>query len=728
MRRVQWIVSATLILVLFLVNPAGAREVSAEDAQFPAANFTVAPQSGPIPLTVHFTDTSTGLVDHWEWDFGDHTTGSVEKNPSHVYEKVGTYTVILRVSGPYGKDSINRAVFTSYPIDSSRVRWSAHEVTQLCNPAVDSDGTVYVAGYDKELKALLPGGTEKWRFRSDSPFSPGSVPAVGTDTVYIDSRMHFFAVNKADGTLKWQWEHGFNAAASANTGAAIGPDGTVYLNSGKYLYALNPDGSIKWARNGGVFSIPIVDAYGTVYVSENCYKFSAFGTDGLPIWSLNVSNPSTALPAMTGRHIIIPTPDRLVALNHDGTVAWKTTQINSTGAVVGNGVIYCGRADAITAVKPEDGTVKWTYLRDGDFTLVIGSLSVGIDGTLYAVFQDNNKWMAVHAINPDGTRRWINYMKGTYKVSPVLADGALYLIADGGLVAMNVESTAVAKTDWPCLRGNIAHTGRLEASPPDAALGADARSGKYPFTVHFSDISSGTVSDWLWSFGDGETSEDQNPIHTYSKTGTFPVSLQVSGPAGTDQVTEPGFITVTPGLAVAAPAAGETWNGGSTHNINWNSAGITGPVKIELLQGVSAKTLFESVPNTGRQSWIVSGVGGASKIRVSSINNSSLFAQSKTFHVQTGVGILTPTRKTSWKIGSSAQVQWAGVGLANKGVKIEISRDGGNSWKVLFANAPSTGEAQGTVAGPGTSNAKIRVTSIANDKLVAVTDRFAIMR
>ncbi len=69
----------------------------------PVASFTSAPNSGTAPLNVSFTDTSTGVVTSWLWDFGDGTT-SVLQNPAHSYA-AGTYTVSLTVNGPDGLDA-----------------------------------------------------------------------------------------------------------------------------------------------------------------------------------------------------------------------------------------------------------------------------------------------------------------------------------------------------------------------------------------------------------------------------------------------------------------------------------------------------------------------------------------------------------------------------------------------------------------------------------------------
>jgi PKD repeat protein/N-acetylneuraminic acid mutarotase len=73
----------------------------------PSADFTAAPLSGPSPLTVTFTDTSSGPITAWLWDFGDAVTSTVQ-NPSHVYSAAGAYTVSLLVSGPGGSDLLVR--------------------------------------------------------------------------------------------------------------------------------------------------------------------------------------------------------------------------------------------------------------------------------------------------------------------------------------------------------------------------------------------------------------------------------------------------------------------------------------------------------------------------------------------------------------------------------------------------------------------------------------------
>jgi PKD repeat protein len=68
------------------------------------------------------------------------------------------------------------------------------------------------------------------------------------------------------------------------------------------------------------------------------------------------------------------------------------------------------------------------------------------------------------------------------------------------------------------------------------------KSGNAPLNVNFTDESTGTITSWHWSFGDGTSSSIQNPSHTYPDPGTYTVSLTVSGPDGSDTETKTDYI------------------------------------------------------------------------------------------------------------------------------------------------------------------------------------------
>jgi hypothetical protein len=77
------------------------------------AAFSGSPSSGTPPLVVQFIDQSTGSPVGWNWDFGDTQTSAI-KNPQHVYNSQGSYTVSLTVTNSTGSTDS-----TTHPITVS---------------------------------------------------------------------------------------------------------------------------------------------------------------------------------------------------------------------------------------------------------------------------------------------------------------------------------------------------------------------------------------------------------------------------------------------------------------------------------------------------------------------------------------------------------------------------------------------------------------------------------
>src|SRR5207253_1879749 len=75
--------------------------------QPPVASFSGSPTSGIVPLTVNFTDASTGQPTSWAWTFGDGGT-STAQNPSHTYTTAGTYSVTLTATNTMGSNSLTK--------------------------------------------------------------------------------------------------------------------------------------------------------------------------------------------------------------------------------------------------------------------------------------------------------------------------------------------------------------------------------------------------------------------------------------------------------------------------------------------------------------------------------------------------------------------------------------------------------------------------------------------
>ena len=73
----------------------------------PTANFSSTPTSGSLPLTVQFTDNSTGSGNSYLWDFGDGATSTL-KDPTHTYSNAGVYTVKLTVTNEAGNSTLTK--------------------------------------------------------------------------------------------------------------------------------------------------------------------------------------------------------------------------------------------------------------------------------------------------------------------------------------------------------------------------------------------------------------------------------------------------------------------------------------------------------------------------------------------------------------------------------------------------------------------------------------------
>jgi PKD repeat protein len=79
-------------------------------------NFTASPTSGARPLTVQFTDTSTGSPTSWAWDFDNNgTVDSTVQNPTYTYSSAGVYSVRLtatNLAGPASRTIANMITVT----------------------------------------------------------------------------------------------------------------------------------------------------------------------------------------------------------------------------------------------------------------------------------------------------------------------------------------------------------------------------------------------------------------------------------------------------------------------------------------------------------------------------------------------------------------------------------------------------------------------------------------
>ena len=105
---------------------------------------------------------------------------------------------------------------------------------------------------------------------------------------------------------------------------------------------------------------------------------------------------------------------------------------------------------------------------------------------------------------------------------------------------------------------------------PDPAFTADPLAGDAPLEVTFTDTSKVLspfgiswdlyypITSWAWDFGDGGGSSTQNPVHTYTESGAYTVTLTATNARGASTITKTNLITVAASAPTASFGAAET--------------------------------------------------------------------------------------------------------------------------------------------------------------------------
>ncbi len=297
------------------------------------------------------------------------------------------------------------------------------------SPAIGPDGTVYVGSGDNNLYAIYPDNSTRWTYATGGRVY--SSPAVSADgsTVYVgsdDGKLH--AVTVATGLAAWTYPATDKIASSP----AIAPDGTIYFGSyDKKLYAVNPNGSLKWTclTAGLIWSSPAIGPAPThtVYVASfgplpnGAVLYAVDPTTGTPTWSLPLGGLS----------------------------------IYSSPTVGPDGTIYLGTdSDLVVAVDPA-GYKKWDCPVDGQVRSVP---LIGSDGVVY-VGTNGQTLYAIEAAA--GAVKWNLPVGAEIRSSPVLGpDGTLYVASyDSKLYAVTATGI-LAPSSWPMFRSGLLHTGR----------------------------------------------------------------------------------------------------------------------------------------------------------------------------------------------------------------------------------------------------------------------------
>ena len=489
----------------------------------PIPNFTSAPDSGCIPLTVFFTNTSVNSSGYY-WDFGDGGT-SQAVNPVHTYNNAGTYTVKLVATNnspcASGTDSIIKVNiihaivaptgtfigdtlhgcdsltvhFTNQTIGGITFKWSFGDggTSQAINPThtYHSAGifTVTLIAYGQFCNDTI---IRPQYIHIDTPQTVHSAFVADTFSGCVPLTVTF--TNNSNNGTSFLWNFGDNT-----TDTTTNPTHT-YTSSGTYtvkLYSFNTsfcgvveDSLIKTIY---ITVYPYAHASFTEVPNSGCapisIQFTNTSTNGATYqWSFGDNQTSTA---SNPSHIY----------TNQGT--YSVTLIAFSGHGCNDSVTF-NSIIVDTLPITSSAFVADTFSGCNPFTVKFTNNSV--NGTTYQ--WDFGDHTTNDSLNP--THTYID--SGTFTVKLITTStNACGSTIDSSiqLSYINVEEPVDVKAKF---------TGQ-------PIIGCN------PLTVTFSDSSINAAS-YYWSFGDGFTDTARNPQHTFyfPSSSKYVVTLVVSHP------------------------------------------------------------------------------------------------------------------------------------------------------------------------------------------------------
>lgn len=503
----------------------------------PVAGFTANPLSGDYPLTVSFTDTSTGgPITSWKWYFGDGDSSSVQ-NPQHTYTDTGHFDVSLTVSGPGGSDTEIEpdyitvtepppvANFSANP-DSGDRPLTVNFTDQSTGGRVTSwfwsfgdGGTSFEQNPTHEYTTT---GLFNVTFRVGGPGGIDDTTMIDRIDVTEPLVANFFAfplsglpgdtiqfVDQSTGEpgepSAWDWDFGDLGSSNEQNPKH------VYTTAGTYSVTLTVTG------NGGRTDDTTRVDY--IVISENppVAEFSGSPRSGVVPLDVQFTDLSTGVIEewewVFGDGGTSPLQHPLYTYTSSGTFDVTLTVTGPGGSDPETKLNYITVYDSLRAnfIGNPRGGNRPLSVQFTDLSTPAGEI-------------DTWKWYF-----GDGDSSMVQHPQHTYQ--------------DSGWFDVTLIITGPAGADTLTRNNYI----RVTEPAPIAQFTADQTNGQAPFTVNFTDLSTGSITMWEWDFGDGGTSFVQNPSHEYTRADQFTVSLTVTGPGGFDTETKTDYITVTAG-------------------------------------------------------------------------------------------------------------------------------------------------------------------------------------
>jgi PKD repeat protein len=491
----------------------------------PRPDFIANPVSGDVPLSVKFTDMTSGSVASWRWDFGDGKS-STEQNPTHTYWTAGVYNVILTVSNEYGQADIAKngyvtvvgdltARFAADPATGKAPLTVRFEDRSLGGPTAWAwdfgDGTT--ANVRNPSHTFTEPGSYDVKLtvsRADTSSSVTQVLNVGgvPNTDFVGSPLEVsvgeivrFTDKTTNSPTAWTWNFGDMAESTYQNPSH------AYQLKGIYTVSLvtrNENGRdaevkqnyINVGMGPKAEFRPVISPY-HMYNVPKVVNFVDEST-GLPTsWQWDFGD-GTVSTEQNPRHVYMNEGTYTVKLTVRNTFG-EDTKVRTDLITVGGGAAVDFTADKTTVGVGR--VVSFTDLSTISPTSWVWEFGDGSTGS---------------GSNPDHVYRAV----GVYDVT---------------LTASNLYQSHSRTRNMYITVLNI----------PRAEFAADKTRGGAPLDIQFTDRSTGAPIEWKWDFGDGATSTEQNPKHTYSAYGTFTVTLTASNKDGSDSATKTNYIVTT---------------------------------------------------------------------------------------------------------------------------------------------------------------------------------------
>jgi len=584
----------------------------------PMAGFNATNTSGCAPLSVQFTNTSTG-ANSYAWTFpGGTPSTSTAQNPLVVYSAAGSYDVTLVVTNPAGSDMLTQSNYVSVNTVPTVGFTSSVNGTTATFTNTSTNATSYSWNFGDGGTSTNANPTHT--YASDDVYNVvltatnvcGTATASNTVTIVTPPSAGFSANNttgcapfsvqfnnlSSNNATAWAWS--FPGGSPANS-TAQNPSVT-YAAAGNYSVTLivsNSAGSdtttlanyitvntvpaagYTSSVNGTTATFTNTSTNATSYswnfgdggTSTNANPTHTYATDGVYTVVLSATNTCGTTTASQTVTIVTP-PSAGFSANNTSGCAPLPVQFNnlSSGNTTTWAWSFPGGSPATSAVQ--NPTVSYTTPGVYSVTL-IASNSAGSDTTTLTNY--------INAQGPPTTGFTVATNVFVANFTNTTTNGTSYSwdFGDGGNSTNANPShtypgdgtyTVVLTATGPC--GTSTATQQVFISSlPVAGFNAPATSGCASFTVQFQDQSSSNTTSWNWSFPGGSpaTSTAQNPSVTYATQGAYNVSLTVSNPLGMNTATQNNYITVS-----QAPTAGfSSTTNGLTASFNNSSSGAT---------------------------------------------------------------------------------------------------------------------------------------------------------